>query len=83
MRAQLQVHITLSTQYFIGQLGHDCEKDFDGPLLPAYGDQKTFSLLRTVQKREAGSDSLVRQIQLDLTCAGVVSLENKLHGYDP
>lgn len=35
---------------FTGQLKYDCEKDFDGTLIPVYGDQKTFSLLRTIQK---------------------------------
>jgi hypothetical protein len=43
-------------EIFTGQLNLDREKEFDGPLRLVFGDQKTVSLVRTVQKerQEAG-----------------------------
>jgi hypothetical protein len=40
---------------FQEELGYDCAKDFDELLYLVYGDQKTVSLIQTVQRERAGA----------------------------
>jgi uncharacterized protein DUF6589 len=49
MRATIAGTYNVIDEIFTGQLEHDCEKDFDGRLYLVYGDQKTVSLIRSIQ----------------------------------
>jgi hypothetical protein len=56
---------------FTEQLGYDREKDFDGRLHLVYGDQKTVSLIRTVQKERQEATLLYDQYNWLLAVPGL------------